>query len=85
MSLGVGVIGYGNISETYFVNSKLVRDLCVIADSDRGSQKPSRASRCPHLLLSPIFFSATTSIRAWFESKPLSDAFADFGESCQTC
>ena len=41
MSLGVGVIGCGNISEIYFANSKLFRDIRVVAcaDIDAGAAK----------------------------------------------
>jgi predicted dehydrogenase len=34
MSLGVGVVGCGNISEVYFVNAKLFRDIRFVACAD---------------------------------------------------
>ena len=39
MSVGVGVIGCGNISEVYLVNAKLFRDIRVVACA--GRRQPS--------------------------------------------
>jgi predicted dehydrogenase len=42
MSLGVGVVGCGNISEVYFVNAKLFRDIRFVACADIDAEAASR-------------------------------------------
>ena len=42
MSVGVGVIGCGNISEVYLVNAKLFRDIRVVACADIDEEAAKR-------------------------------------------
>jgi predicted dehydrogenase len=54
MSLGVGVIGCGNISEIYFVNSKLFRDIRVVACADIDQEAAKRQAARHGVSASPV-------------------------------